>query len=208
MLSWLFIPISCFKSLTETNIVYDNNFENYERKSLEIQGWNSTVTNFGPISDTKIRNYNGSNMLGLLNDNQVSLNLVNLPSHQALRVEFDLYIHNIWKNDLWGMSFDGAYQLLTGFSNDPSVKQSYPNWIGNGSSLAIAGTNAITTSLPGTCSYSSLPKGSSMYKIVTTVSHSNSNFELRLNDAGGVVNDSCNRSWSLDNLKVTILKNN
>lgn len=196
---------SCIKDLTVTNVIYTNDFNNFELKDITLGGWNNGV--FGPVTNTRIGNYNGQTVLGKFNNNNVQLQLTNLPQHQALRVEFDLYLHNIWKNDVWVMSFDGAYKLITSFSNDSTVQQSYPNWYGNGTPLSPAGKNAIETYLPGVCRLTGSQRGSSMYRMVTTISHNAPLFNLSCSDAGGVLNDSCQRSWSMDNLKVSIFKN-
>lgn len=200
------LPIACFKSLTATNIVYENNFEEYKLKDLEVFGWYNNG-GFGPVNDLRIGNYNGQNVLGKLNNNLVQVNLTNLPDHQVLRVEFNLYLHNKWNNDLWRMTFDGKEMLVTGFSNDSTIKQSYPNWIGNGSPLTAAGADAVNTNLPGVCNLINSSRGTSMYRIITTISHNGNRFVLNCNDAGGAVNDTCSRSWSLDNLKISVFKN-
>jgi len=199
------LPVSCFKSLTTTNVVYENNFEAYQLNTVEVSGWNATNTGFGPVGTPRIRNYNGNNVLGQLNSNLVQLKLVNLPSHQALRVEFDLYIHNNWKNGLWHMTLDGRDQWITGFSNDSTIAQSYPNWL-NGP-LSPAGRDAEDIYLPGTCSFVGSLRGTSKYRMITTISHTDPIFTLGCNDAGGINNDTCTRSWSIDNLKVSVFKN-
>ena len=201
-----FLPVSCTKSLTVTNIVYENNFDDRNLKDIVVSGWN-TNGGFGPVTDPRIGNYNGQTVLGKLNNNLVQLSLFNLPPHQALRVEFDLYLHNQWNNELWAMSFDGSYQLITGFSNDSTIKQSYPNWIGNGTPLTAAGADAINTRLPGVCNLINSAHGSSMYRMITTIQHSSNQFVLNCNDAGGAFNDTCRRSWSMDNLKISVFKN-
>ncbi|MBI2283781.1 MAG: hypothetical protein HYU71_08750 [Bacteroidetes bacterium] len=198
-------PTACFKSLTVTNIVYQNNFESSQLNDLKVYGWNNGL--FGQVTQPRISSFNESKVLGMLNSNQIKLNLSNLPAHQSLRVEFDLNLHNKWKNDLWAMQFDGNYRLITGFSTDPGIQQSYPNWIGNGSALSPAGVNSETTSLPGICSLINSPTGSTRYRIVTTIQHTASTFDLDCNDAGGVFNDTCQRGWSMDNLKISVFKN-
>lgn len=205
MILFAVLPVACFKNLTVTNLVYENDFESSQLNNIEVFGWNNGL--FGPVDQPRISNYNGSRVLGKLNNNQVKLNLTNLPLHQEIRVELSLLLHNTWKNDVWVMQFDGNNQLITGFSNDPAIPQSYPNWIGNGSSLSPAGANALSTYLPGICNLAANPKGSSHYQLVTTLRHSASSFTLSCNDAGGVFNDTCQRSWSIDNLKISILKN-
>lgn len=196
---------ACTKNLTKTNIVYFNDFEDSRLNNIIVSAWSSNGTSFGPVSDTRITPYNGNKVLGRFNNARIDLTLTNLPSHQALRIELDLYIHDKWQNDLWILRFDAADQLLAGFSNDVLVKQSYPNWIGNG--LVPAGSNAYNTQLPGACSQSSLPNGTSMYKFVRTVAHTGDTFQVNASDAGNFFNLPCERSWSIDNLKITVLDN-
>lgn len=210
ILLFLFICFffSCFKDLTKTNIVYSSNFSDNFHTNIEIFGWSNNGL-FGAINDNRIGIYNGKNVLGKLNNNLIELKLVNLPDHQELRVEVDLLLHNKWQNNLWVMSIDGNYRLITGFSNDSTVQQSYPNWFGNGSPLSPAGKNAIETNLPMVCNVNSsgTSLGTTKYKIVSTLMHNNSTFTLQCSDAGGVFNDTCTRSWSIDNLKVSVFKN-
>jgi len=197
--------VSCFKDLTVVNDVYKNDFNAGNLTNLELSGWSNA--GFGPLSDKRISSFTGETLLGKFNNNLVRLTLSNLPVHQVMRVELDLYIHNSWKNDIWRISFDNNNMLLTGFSNDTAIRQSYPNWYGNAALLSPAGANAQNTDLPGTCSLVTRSRASSMYHIVISATHSNSSFILECNDAGGVANDTCTRSWSMDNLKITTLKN-
>ena len=86
--------------------------------------------------------------------------------------------------------------------------QSYPNWLNNGMPLRPAGNEAAEVNLPGVCqSGTNSNLSTSMYKIVMTVPHSGNEVTIQYGDAGGAVNDTCNRSWSIDNLKVSVLRN-
>jgi hypothetical protein len=210
-LTWLALTLllvslqACLKKLTVKNIVYENSFADGELRGLKVSGWNNG--SFGTLSEPRISYYNGQYVLGKLNNNIVRLELNELPRHDILRVEIELNLHNGWKNDLWKMEMDGETKLLTGFSNDPLVKQSYPNWLGNGTPLGVAGTNAKQTGMPGICNTASTQLGSSAYTIVQTFGHSSNNFILQLSDAGGNVNDTCTRSWSLGRLTVSVFHN-
>lgn len=194
---------SCIKNVTKQQVVYENDFEDFNLKGFVISGWLNG--GFGTLSDIKIVNYNGTKVLGRFNNCMADLVVRKLPAHTAIHVEFDLYLHDNWKNDLWKMTFDNQDQLMTGFSNDSSVLQSYPNWIGNGSAPSPAGSNAFNRNLPGACSQISSPHGSSMYKIVSTVLHSDSTFHFTCSDATHPFNDFCQISWSIDNLKITTI---
>ncbi|MFN5363523.1 MAG: hypothetical protein ACK5B4_10645 [Bacteroidota bacterium] len=202
----LTIPFSgCIKQLTVKNVVYDNTFSSGELLDLQVSGWDNG--SFGILSTPRISTFNGQKVLGKLNNNIVRLVLNDLPKHDILRVEVELNLHNNWRNDLWKMEFDGETRLLTGFSNDPTVKQSYPNWLGNGTTLGVAGTNARLTGMPGICSTPASQLGSSAYTIVQTFGHTSNNFTLQLSDAGGNVNDTCNRSWSVARLTLSVFHN-
>ena len=196
---------ACFKSLTQTSIVYENTFESGLYDSIKVSGY--TNGTFGRVSDVRISNFNGTKVLGKLNSSLIQLLVEGLPTHRLLRVEFDLYIHDKWKNDLWKYSIDGADQLLTGFSNDSTVKQAYPNWLGNSSPPSAARRNAVNSELPGSCSNISSPNGTSMYRIVNTIEHTGKTVTLNCSDAGNFFNDTCQRSWSIDNLKISTFKN-
>jgi hypothetical protein len=197
--------MGCTKNLTVANTVYDNDFSSSELGALRVSGWNNG--SFGTLPSPRVNNFNGNPVLGLLNNNIARLELVELPKHDIIRVEVDLYVHNNWRNDLWKMECDGETRILTGFSNDPTVQQAYPNWLGNGSALSAAGANAQQKELPGVCGNTASEKGSSYYKIVQTFSHKQNDFTLQLSDAGGNVNDTCNRSWSVNRLTITVYHN-
>ena len=203
----LFLFSGCFKDLTNTDVVYENDFNNGNLFKVMVAGWNSSFTVFAPVSDNRVNDFNGEKMIGKLNNNSVQLQLTNLPNHELLRVEFDLYLHNNWRNDLWHFSIDGADQLLTGFSNTDTVKQSYPNWLGTGTGLGPAGRNAMSIDLPAVCNRVNSSFGSSQYRIVRTLSHKGSSVDLVYGDSGGTPNDTCTRSWSMDNLKVSVIRN-
>ena len=185
------LSASCFKSLTTTTVVYENNFEDRNLRNITV-------------APGLISYFNGSLVMGKLSNQAFDLTVHGLPYHQVLRVEMDLYIHNNWNNELWRLTLDGQHYLITGFSNNPSGTQSYPNWL-NGA-MVPAGSNAQRTSLPGICTQSNSPRGSSMYHIIQTISHTANDFSLGCGDAGNS-GDSCLRSWSIDNLKVSVFNN-
>jgi hypothetical protein len=159
------------------------------------------------IHPITIVNYNGSKVLGRFNNGIIELNLHQIPTHIALRVEFDLYIHDKWTNDVWRMDVNNSGVLVTGFSNFDAVQQSYPNWIGNGSAFNPAGANADNRNLPGACSLADKSNGTTHYKMEQSFSHTDSTFNFSCSDAGSYPHDNCERSWSIDNLKIQLINN-
>ena len=204
-LSATLLLAGCTKNLTVVNVVYDNEFSNGELGGLRVSGWNNG--SFGTVPTPRVTQYNGNGILGYLNNNIARLELNELPKHDILRVEVELYVHNNWRNDLWKMECDGETRMLTGFSNDPLIQQAYPNWLGNGSTPSPAGANAQQIGLPGICNTSATQKGTSRYAIVQTFSHANNQFILQLSDAGGNVNDTCTRAWSINRLTISVFHN-
>jgi hypothetical protein len=201
----LILLTSCTKDLTDITVVYDNNFNNGDPKGIVTAGWLSDFA-FGIFPFNKITNYKNLKMLGVFNNTRIDLHLDKLPEHTIIKVEFDLYLHDSWKNDLWKMSFEGQDRLLTGFSNFINIPQAYPNWLNSGPTFP-QGNQAQEIFLPGICSLEKSTRGTSKYKIVHTMQHKLNTFDLSLSDAGGGKNDTCSRSWAIDNLKISALKN-
>jgi len=196
----------CTKNLTKVTTLYTNDFNDKNRKGADIIGWLPNGTLATLPADAKFHQYLGSNMIGKLNNSALLLIFKDLPEHDVVRVEFDLYVHETWKNDVFVMRFDDQYRLITGFSTDSTVKQSYPNWVGNGSLLYPAGNNAQEIYLPSPCG-KNVARGSNHYKMIQSMAHSQTGFKLEISDSGGALNDTCSRSWSVDNLKIMVLNN-
>jgi hypothetical protein len=199
---------SCFSHLTQKNVIYENNFEGHNLDGLQI----FTVTPPPPIQDKLIK-FNGSTVFGTFNNTRAELTLNNLPGHDYIRIELDLYIHDFWRGnylppgstipDIWNLMADGSYVLSTTFSNTSNL-QDYPNFYQAGAALPPR-SYAADTSLPGYCAGQNLPNATSSYRIVKTVAHTSSSLKLSFNDA--LQGSSCEKSWSIDNLKITALKN-
>ncbi len=198
---------SCFKNLTVQNLVYFNDFETGQL--------NGVVTGrFYLSTDTaKIFTFNGSKVLGGFNNGLFSIGLNHLPVHNAINIEFDLYIHGPWGGDslssinvpdLWKILIDNQNVLLTTFSNT-NQKQSYPNYYLTGSEYPARG-DAYINALAGRCSTANQPDGSSWYKFSTTIPHSQDSVNVLCSDALQPYNTGCLKSWSIDNLKITAIK--
>ena len=196
----LFLLNGCVKNLTNIKTVYENNFEDANPKGITTAGWLSYYS-FDVFPFKKITNFHNQKVLGTFNNSSVNLTFDTLPSHTIIRVEFDLYLHDNWQNNLWIMKMDGEYRLITGFSNDSTIQQAYPNWFNNGTTIP-AGNQSQEIYLPGACSKKNSIRGTSVYRIVHSLPHNKKTFALALSDAGVARNDTCNRSWSIDNIKI------
>ena len=200
---------SCLKEVVvnvpKLSVVYENDFETYDQKGFKVYSFENG--NFGLFDRVNILDFNSSKVLGRFNNGKAELKIDSLPLHNAINIQFDLYIHDIWKNDLWKMEFDNREVLVTGFSNIENVMQSYPNWIGNGSASNAPGANAFDLNLKGACRNISKANGTSHYKMERTIVHTGSTFAFAASDAGAFFQLNCDRSWSIDNLKITAIYN-
>lgn len=199
---------SCFKDLTQKNIVYTNDFEQGDLKGILL------YDAYGPITTPKIIDFNGSKVLGRFNNNLFRLTAEDLPEHNVINVEFTLNIHDKWDGnylspnntipDIWQMKFNNNIVLLTTFSNT-AYQQAYPNFYSAGNASPPR-ANAWDIDLPGVCSLQGITGGTASYKIVKSVAHSSSSFILDCSDALQPFNSSCLKSWSIDKLTITAIK--
>lgn len=190
-------------------VVYENGFEDTSNKGFQIYG------DMGLTDSLKRTIYHESTVFGRFNSNYVVFKKDTLPEHNAIKIEFDLYIHDKWDGnflptgasypDLWQMTIDNYPVILTSFSNG-SYSQSYPdNYQTN-----MINNKPFSNSwelLPGVCSLSNNPKGTSHYKIDFTTSHFGP-LQLALSDVPNPVNSLCLKSWSIDNLRITAITYN
>lgn len=205
----IFSMQACVKDVVvnvpKITVVYENDFETYDQKGFKVYSFENG--NFGLFDRVNILDFNNSKVLGRFNNGKAILELDSLPMHNAINIQFDLYIHDIWRNDLWKMEFDKREVLVTGFSNIENVMQAYPNWIGNGSALNPQGSNAFNLNLKGACRNINKANGTSHYKMERTIIHSDSTFTFAASDAGAYFQLNCDRSWSIDNMKITVIYN-
>ncbi len=199
---------SCFKNITERNIVYFNDFENQKKDSINVYGA------AGLVDSLKITQFNNSSVLGRFNGNFVVFEMRNLPIHNVLKIEFDLLIHDDWRGNFVapGATYPGFYQVqldnntiyLTTFSNG-AYDQSFPNNYQTNIINNKAFSNAWAV-FPGVCSKVDQKNGTSLYKIEYITSHSGP-IRLTFNDIANTNTSFCQKSWSLDNLKLTAINN-
>lgn len=196
---------SCFKNIPTKQLVYQNDFEDSSMRNFSFYDM------LGPAHYFKVIPYNGSAVLGRFNNRLVRLTLDNLPSHNIVHIEFDLYIHDQWDGDylrpgttipdVWNMKLDNYVIYQTTFSNGP-YNQSFPDNYKGRISINPARSNAWGVS-PGVCSLAGKTDGTSHYKIDIITAHATPGMELDLSDATQPFNDLCLKSWSIDNVRIS-----
>ncbi|PHX74770.1 MAG: hypothetical protein CK547_01575 [Chitinophagaceae bacterium] len=197
----------CKKNLTIREPVYAQNFETNSTENITaVTGWGQTLENW-------VHSFHGTKVLGEFNNTLVTIKVYRLPPHNMVYVGFDFYAHDAWEGnkksvngivDVWNIRVNNQYQLSTTFSNTPNNKQSYPDWIGVVIPAPPRG-NSLDTLLPGVCTYKDRINGSSKYRISFTRPHKDSVLVLQLNDA--LQGNTCDKSWSIDNLIVEAITN-
>lgn len=183
---------------------YTNNFE-----TAVGSAW--TFPAIVPANVPTIQSYNGQNVLGYLTNQKAQYNQTGLATHDYVKVEFDLYLHDSWDGnstdsiggsligkDIWKMKVNGSDIINTTFSNFSYRTQAYP---GNIPAVNLNGTDAVSNTLPTLCNHSGGAL-SSVYRISKIIPHTSGSFNLELEALG--LEELCNESWSIDNFNVEL----
>lgn len=199
---------SCTKSGYDESVVYNSNFNTGDQTGLN-----------GAI----LYKYNGANIIGRYNNGGFTLNLANLPKHKAIQIEVVPYFHNSWDGnnnfggidgpDIWRMQADGVDLVNATFSNTPCTSmyclfQSYPE------KYAIVNNPPMTDAfktMSGTSDNCSGINTSSAYKIIRTISHTNSTLNLSFRDflvQTNVPDKLCDESWSIASIVIKVINTN
>ena len=199
---------SCTKSGYDESVVYNSNFNTGDQTGLD-----------GAI----LYKYNGAKIIGRYNNGGFTLNLSNLPKHKAIQIEVVPYFHNSWDGnnnfggidgpDIWRMQADGADLVNATFSNTPCTSmyclfQSYPE------KYAIVNNPPMTDAfktMSGTSDNCSGINTSSAYKIIRTISHTNSTLNLSFRDflvQTNVPDKLCDESWSIASIVIKVINTN
>jgi hypothetical protein len=206
----------CLKGQPEEELVYFNNFEQESRLEGAAQNKGYLTSTYGPNITTE---YNHSTVLGRFGTGGVLINLEQLPAHDYIRIEFDLYIHDSWEGnglrgngeDVFILNLDETTLYFSSIINTKCLdkncteKQSFPAIIRAG----VNPENAFVTdpSLPGACYWSGDKGGTKKIRITELYPHSNIISTIKIGadikDAG---DDLCFKSWSVDNIMITTLQ--
>ncbi|MEE1884724.1 hypothetical protein [Pedobacter flavus] len=200
--------ISCAKQVKLETEVYFNDFES----------GNSTG-----IQNLKVVDFFQTKVAGFYNNQELLVEINNLPKHAVAIIDFDLYIHDSWDGnslegdgiggpDIWKFSVDDKNYINTTFSNtycEPGrhcPPQSYPNDYPNNNNLPRAG---VFSTMPGVCLEANNPSGTSLYKISKTIKHNSNKMLLSFKDLlvqKNTSNPLCDESWSIDNIRVRVIE--
>jgi len=200
---------SCEKELNKVALVYENDFETTDLKSIT-----------GGILHT----FDGETMLGNYNNDGFTLALNKIGEHRTILVTFDLYLHDSWDGnaaspdgpDLWVMELDAPERVesnpnyfRTSFSNSNCSNCDYQSFPGVFPSNKSPRSGASSERIAGLCHLSTSRNGTTRYAIEKTFQHTGNALVIQFYDELLQLNSPnpiCDESWSLDNLKVWVLK--
>lgn len=198
---------SCSKQVEKETEVYFNDFEQADLTGIE---------------NGVLLEYNQSTVLGNYNNSGFTLRVTDLPTHDLIKVSFDLLIHDSWDGnklgigdvdgpDIWELIIEDQVYIHTTFLNMDCINangmfcppQSYPADYPNNNNYPRKGASKIN--LPGVCH----PEGmTTLYKITKTVAHSKDEVKIQGLDQLLQLNaedPKCDESWSVDNIRISTI---
>jgi hypothetical protein len=194
--------LSCRKKQRET-LIYQNDFETNDLAKIE----RGLIDVFFYSSGTNLQ----TKVLGRYNNGSFVLRLNDLPTHEMIRISFDLNTHDTWDGnqtgggadgpDTWQMNIDGKPEIYTTFSNSTYI-QSYPGTYPSFNQPKNYGVK----DMPGACIWINENVGTTRYKIEKFIPHNSNTFVLECLDRLVQTNSPtpmCDESWSIDNITIT-----
>jgi len=200
----IMVLTSCQEEFMDEIVIYSNDFSTMDSKNIQ--------------STAGFEEYNDQVVLGFFNNESFTLKLNELPDHNAVRINIDLFIHDSWDGnsqgpggpDVWKMLVDNELVVNTTFSNSPCesafcLYQSFPENIFR---QFDPKTGATIKDLPGLCQYNGVQGWTSKYRISHLVNHKNRSLEIKCLDElvqTNALNPKCDESWSVGKIQISVL---
>jgi hypothetical protein len=206
---------SCSKpasGIQSIELIYNNDFESGDLNAID---------------GAQLMTFNNTTVLGNYNNDGFTLNLNNIGNHDLIYISFDLYIHDSWDGNFNNLDPDQPDTWIielrtnidtnilsnvweTSFSNSVCnplfcLYQSYPNVYPINNSPREGSTQIY----PGLCSLGSEFDGTTLYTIEKSYEHTGDALQILFYDRlyqPNTVDEKCDESWSLDNLKIRIIE--
>jgi len=194
---------ACTDTLESSQIAYSNNFSKLDLKGFE---------------NGKLFIFQRDTVAGFYHNDEVSVTLENLPSHNLLKITLDILVHDSWDGnpddgidgpDYWFFGLDEKEIFRTTFSNSPCestfcLYQSYPDTYFRQN---VPKSGAIRTNQPGLCLFGGFQNYTTRYSISKIVEHQKNSVRIYMNSE--LVSNSsdpvCDESWSLAGVTVEAL---
>lgn len=196
--------VSCEDTLESQVMVYSNDF---------------TTLDLANFENGKLFIFRQDTLLGYYHNEETSVTINELPGHNVIKVEVELWIHDSWDGnpddgvsgpDIWYMQVDGQDVVRTTFSNSPCestfcLKQSYPN---NYFRQNDPKSGAIETNIPGLCLFGAFPRYTTKYRISKLIRHTAPSVKISLGDElvqTNTADPACDESWSVGKIEITTM---
>lgn len=189
--------------LSHSKVMYQTDFEDGK---VFGEGWSDVFVRYSPT---------GEGLLGHFTNQRIYLNLINLPPHSAVQIQFDLYIIWSWDGntventdplfaetivgpDLFILDVNGYPLRQMTFTNWAHLRQSYPAEYDEGDFPAFSGARAVN-SLGYIWNW--MPMDST-YHIDEITAHSASFIEIGFTALG--LQHISDETWAIDNVVVIV----
>lgn len=205
ILVFQFFLLSCVETVESESQIYSNDFSKLYLKGFE---------------NGKLFIWRNDTLAGYYHNEEVSVMLNDLPSHNYLKVAVEILVHDSWDGnaddgisgpDFWYMGLDQEETFRTTFSNSPCqptycLYQSYPNsffrqnWPKSGS---------VNVELPGLCLFGASSAYSSRYVVEQLIEHSSADVSLFMGAKLLQTNSPdpvCDESWSIARINVSVIQ--
>ena len=204
-----FISNSCsYPEMVRNELIYQNDFENSDLTKIDGGGLSS---------------FNNTTVLGDFNNDGFILFLDDVCSHDYIFIYFDLYIHGSWDGIIeFNPEMDlfkdpSSNNFITTFSNSPCwpnycLRQSFPESFPFENNPK---SGSFKVNLPSKCSNNFFGGPTTLYQLEKGFKSSGNNIVLKFYDElyqpnaidkDGVPQNKCDESWSIDNIKVRLIK--
>ena len=209
---WMCTLMGCLKGQLEETVIYEDDFESSPTAVIPPEN--------GFIQGGIIGEYEGTNVMGRYGRGGFFINIFELPEHDQVRITFDLYIHDGWEGnrpsvnggeDVFIMNLGNSTLYFSSIINTKCLGntcdgvQSFPNIIGGRNNPENAGV--AETGLPGVCLFANEVGGTKRIRIDRVHPHSANSLVLQIGaDIKNAGDDLCNKSWSVDNIKITSIR--
>ena len=199
----LLLFVSCSDTLESEVVAYTNDFSDQDLAGFE---------------NARLVIFENDTVVGYYHNEEVAVNLSDLPSHNMLKITLEVLIHDSWDGnqagvagpDQWFFGVDSEEIFRTTFSNTPCestycLYQSYPDTYFKQN---VPKSGAIQTNMPGVCLFGAFDSYTTRYSISKIIEHSNSSARIYMNTdlvAENSPDPLCDESWSLAGITVEAL---
>ncbi|SIS55918.1 hypothetical protein [Belliella pelovolcani] len=208
LITYIFLTVtssSCVDELLSETLVYSNNFS-----TLDLRNF----------TNARLFVFQGDTVAGFYHNEELTVKVLELPPHNALRITIDVLAHDSWDGnvddgisgpDFWYFKIDDEEVYRTTFSNTVCVssfclRQSFPQEYFRQN---FPKTGAIQTYNVGRCNTGPNNLGTTKYRVTKIIPHFGNDVKLTMGDELLQLNANsplCDESWSVSKIEVSAME--